>query len=163
MMKTKRLWLRNLREEDIPAIHAWRNDPVCFRFQRWEDTSEAAMAAYVRKYGNSTFLSKECEQHYAVCCGSAVVGDLSYFYTEEDRCVTLGITIAPEHQRKGYAREILSAVIAGVQEKYPELEIVALIDKENTPSIALFESLGFSRECYAEKIDSYVYVIAPMK
>ena len=159
MLNTQRLFLRNLRKRDIPAIHAWRNDPVCFRFQRWEDTSEEAVAAYVGKYENSTFLSKEAEQHYAVCCDNGIVGDLSYFFTEEDRCVTLGITISPEQQRKGYAREILSAVVSAVQQKYPELEIVALIEKDNAPSIALFESLGFQRECYAEKIQSYVYVI----
>ena len=46
-----------------------------------------------------------------------------------------------------------------VQEKYPKLDIVALIDRENGPSIALFEKLGFYRECYAESIASYVYVI----
>lgn len=159
MLKTPRLILRNLRESDIPAIYAWRNDPACFRYQRWEDTSPEAVAAYVRKFADSRFWSTEEEQHYAICNAQVILGDLSYFYTEEDRCVTLGITVAPAHQRKGYAREILTAVIARVQEKYPELDIVALIDKENTPSIALFESLGFEQECYAEKIASYVYVI----
>lgn len=163
MLKTQRLWLRNLQQEDIPAIHAWRNDPDCFRYQRWEDTSLPAAEAYVRAFGNSRFLSKEEEQHYAICGGGEIVGDLSYFYTEEDRCVTLGITIAPKHQRKGYAREILEAVTAAVQNAYPKLDIVALIDRENTPSISLFESLGFCRECYAEKLQSYVYVIYAIK
>jgi len=158
MLKTKRLQLRNLRQEDIPAIHAWRNDPECSRYQRWEDTSAEAVAAYVRKYENSRFLSKEEEQHYALCAGETTVGELSYFYTEADRCVTLGITVSPAYQRRGYAREILAAVNDAVRERYPELDIVALIDRENMPSIALFESLGFYRECYAEKIGSYVYV-----
>lgn len=159
MLKTRRLYLRNLRQEDIPAVHGWRNDPDCFRYQRWEDTSYPATEAYVRAFGNSRFLSKEEEQHYAVCSGDGIVGDLSYFYTEEDRCVTLGITIAPRHQRKGYAREVLEAVVATVRETYPALDIVALIEPGNAPSISLFESLGFERECYAEKIQSCVYVI----
>ena len=159
MIKTKRLFLRNLRREDIPALWAYRNAPDCARFQRWEDTSEEAVAAFVAEFEKSAFLSAEAEQHYAVCYGDALVGDLSYFYTEEDRCVTLGITVAPEHQRKGYAREILMAVIDAVREQYPELDIVALIDKENARSIALFEGLGFERECWAEKIQSWVYVI----
>ena len=101
----------------------------------------------------------EEEQHYAVCGEQGIVGDLSYFYTKEDNCVTLGITIAPAWQRRGYALEILAAVIAAVQERDPKLDIVALIDRDNAPSIALFESLGFAQECYAEKIASYVYVI----
>ena len=159
MVKTQRLCLRNLREADIPAIYAWRNDPECFRHQRWEDTSEEAVAAYVQEYENSAFLSTEEEQHYAVCCDDRIVGELSYFHSEQDRCVTLGITISPEHQRKGYAGEILSAVIGAVKESHPALDMVALIEPENAPSIALFEGLGFVRECYAEKIQSYVYVI----
>lgn len=159
MVKTNRLHLRNLCREDIPVIHGYRRDPDCARYQRWEDTSEEAVTAFVEQYAHSVFLSKEEEQHYAFCAGESLVGDLSYFYTEADRCITLGITIAPEHQRKGFAREILSAVIAAAREKDPALDIVALIDRDNTPSIALFENLGFERECWAEKIQSYVYTI----
>ena len=159
MLKTQRLSLRNLRMEDVLVIHGYRNDSDCARYQRWEDTTETAVADFVRRFADSAFLSKEEEQHYALCTERALVGDLSYFYTEEDRCVTLGITIAPEHQRKGYAREVLSAVVKAIREQYPELDIVALIDPENKASIALFEGLGFERECYAEKIQSYVYVI----
>lgn len=160
MVKTQRLYLRNLQESDVLPIYNWRNDPVCFRYQRWEDTSAEAVAAYVRRFENSRFLAQEEEQHYAVCAGDQIVGELAYFYTESDRCVTLGITIASGHQRKGYAREILLAVVHAVRRAYPKLDIVALIDRENKGSIALFEKLGFKLECYAEKIDSYVYVIS---
>lgn len=159
ILKTSRLHLRNLSASDVPAIHAYRSDPDCARYQRWEDTSKEAVAAFVREYESSAFLSRQEEQHYAICADEALVGDLSYFYTEEDCCVTLGITVSPRHQRKGYAEEILKAVIEAVQRTYPDLDIVALIDKENAPSIALFESLGFCQECYAVKIQSYVYVI----
>lgn len=159
MIKTPRLHLRNLRESDIPLIHAWRNDPNCFRYQRWEATSLEAVTAYVKEYETGSFLSEEEEQHYAVCAGETLIGELSYFYTESDRCVTLGITISADHQRKGYAREILTGVIEAVQKKFPQLDIVALVDRENSASIALFESLGFYRECYAPKLDSFVYVI----
>lgn len=159
MLKTPRLYLRNLRQSDALLIHAWRNDPDCSRYQRWEAADAESVAAYVERFAHSRFLSKQEEQHYAVCDHMGIVGEVSYFYTEEDRCVTLGITIAPVHQRKGYAREILAAVIDAVQEKYPSLDLVALIEPENLPSIALFESLGFERECYSEKIHSYVYTI----
>lgn len=159
MVKTQRLHLRNLRPEDAPVIHAYRSDPDCARYQRWEDTSPAAVTAFVKQFANSAFLSKEEEQHYGICAGAMLVGDLSYFYTEADKCVTLGITIAPAHQRKGYARELLTAMVEAVREKFPALDIVALIDPENEASIALFENLGFEQECYAERIGSWVYVI----
>ena len=159
LLKTPRLYLRNLCAEDVETIHAYRNDPACYRYQRWEDTSLSSIRSFVEDFEKDVFLSKKEEQHYAICIGSALAGDLSWFYTEADNCITLGITIAPEYQRRGIAREILDAVIRAIQTNYPMLDIVALIDKENTPSIALFEKLGFYRECYAESIASYVYVI----
>ena len=159
MLKTNRLRLDNLRAEDVQTIVSYRNDPDCANYQRWEDVSEEAVTAFVKTFGTCVWLSKEAEQHYAIRAGETLAGDLSYFYNEADRCVTLGITIAPEHQRKGYAREILSAAVEAVRERYPTLDIVALIDRDNEASIALFEALGFERECYAEKIESYVYAI----
>ena len=159
MLRTERLWLRNLCPADTIPIAAYRKDPDCARYQRWETVSMEAVADFVSRFSGSVFLSEEEEQHYAFCCGEELTGDLSVFYSLKDRCVTLGITVAPEHQRKGYAREILAAVIAEIRRKYLGLDLVALIHPENGPSIALFESLGFYRECYAPSIDSLVYVI----
>lgn len=159
MLKTERLRLSRFRPEDAEAIFAYRSDPDCARYQRWEDVSETAVKMFVSRFENCIWLSEEEEQHYALRAGETLVGDLSYFYNENDRCVTLGITVAPEHQRKGYAREILAAAVEAVRTAFPAMDIVALIDRENSPSIALFEGLGFERECYAEKLASYVYVI----
>lgn len=159
-LNTERLFLRNLASEDIPLISAYRNDPICAKFQRWENTSLTAVSQFVESFRQCIFLSNQAEQHYAICLNNGtLVGDLSYFFTEADACVTLGITIAPEYQRMGIAREMLAAVISAIQEKLPQLDIVALIDPANNASIALFEGLGFYRECYAESIRSFVYVI----
>ena len=162
-LKSERLLLRNLEKKDGEVMVSYRNDPVCARYQRWEDTYPAAVARLIQDHGQDIFLSEKDEQHFAVCRGDRLVGDLSCFYTAKDQCVTLGITISPEHQRKGYAFEILSAVVQAVGERYPELDIVALIEPENEASVALFEKLGFYRECYAESIGSYVYVMDGVK
>lgn len=159
-LQTQRLHLRSLNPEDLDAVHAYRNDPVCARYQRWEDTSREAIRCYIDRFRSCLFLSEQEEQHYALCLrDGTLVGELSYFHTESDRCVTLGITVAPQYQRRGIAREILNEVIAAVQNRHPQLDIVALVDPKNEASIRLFESLGFYRECYADSIQSYVYVI----
>lgn len=160
LLKTERLFLRNLRPEDATVILSYRQDPECAKYQRWEAVTEEEIRIFCDRFRESRFLSDQPEQHYAICTrGGKLAGDLSYFYTEEDRCVTLGITIAPEFQRRGIAREMLSGVIAAIQERHPQLDIVALIDPDNRASLALFEGLGFYRECYADKIQSFVYVI----
>ena len=54
---------------------------------------------------------------------------------------------------------MLTEVIRQIQLRYPGMDIVGLIEKENVKSIGLFEKLGFVQECYAESMGSYVYVI----
>lgn len=159
-LKTQRLCLRSLESEDVSAIYAYRNDPACARYQRWDAVSPDEISRFVEKFRNCCFLSDRPEQHYAICLSSGLlVGDLSIFLNPDDNCITLGITIGPEHQRKGIAREMLSAVVSAIRNLHPQLDIVALIDPENSASIALFEGLGFYRECYAASIRSLVYQI----
>ena len=139
----------------------YRNDIRCNLYQRYEDTSRAYLQKFVHDYSNSSFLSKEEEQHYAIVCNAdcSVVGDLSLFFSENDNCFTIGITIAPLFQKQGYAYELLHEVIAQIQQQHPSVDIVALIEKENMHSISLFKKLGFIEECYAESIQSYVFTI----
>lgn len=161
MLKTKRLYLRNLRHTDTDILFNYRNDSRCNLYQRYEDTSKAYLQKFVQDYSHCTFLSKEEEQHYAIVCNATceMVGDISVFFSEADNCFTLGITIAPLFQKQGYAYELLKEVIAQIQNHYPSVDIVALIEKDNDNSISLFKKLNFTEECYADSIQSYVFTI----
>lgn len=161
MLQTDRLHLRNLRPGDVQTLYTYRNDSRCNRYQRYEDTSLDSLKSFVARYAGSRFPSREEDQHYALCLveDGTMIGDLSVFFTERDNCFTLGITIAPAFQGQGYGYELLQSVIAKLQQPFPAVDIVALIEKENTGSIALFQKLGFVEECYAESVGSYVYVI----
>lgn len=153
--------VRNLNEDDIEKMVCYRRDERCNKFQRYEDFSYEYMRNFIEKYACSIFLSLEDEQHYAITLkdDASIVGDFSVFYTESDNCFTLGITIAPEVQRKGIAYEVLDSIVKKIREKYPTMDIVALIEKENAGSIALFQKLGFIEECFEESIESYIYCI----
>ncbi len=160
MLRTKRLYLRNFRPTDLDTMFDYRNDIRCNLYQRYEDTSKEYLHKFIQDYANSTFLSKE-EQHYAIVCSksSEMIGDISVFYSESDNCFTLGITIAPLFQGQGYAYEILNELVKKIQNDYPSIDIVALIEKDNSKSISLFKKLNFVEECYAESIQSYVFTI----
>lgn len=161
MLQTQRLHLRNLCQNDVETLFAYRNDIRCNRYQRYENTSKAYLQKFVQDYSHSTFLSREAEQHYAIILNadSHMIGDLSVFFSEADRCFTLGITIAPLYQKQGYAYELLKEVIAQMQNREPSVDIVALIEKENSNSLSLFKKLNFVEECYADSIRSYVFTI----
>lgn len=159
-LKTQRLMLRNLCSSDEEAVFHWRNDPICAKYQRWEDTTRSEIEGYISRHREDIFPSLKEEQHYAIADYSGnAVGELAYFYTASDCCITLGITVSLPFHRQGYAFEMLQTIVDKIRNTYPELEIVGLIDKDNTASIRLFEKLGFIRECYAESIDSYVYTL----
>ncbi len=161
MLRTPRLYLRNFCSADIDTLYAYRNDSKCNLYQRYEDTSTEYIQKFIQNYSHSTFLSKEKEQHYAIVCNETceMIGDISVFFTEEENCFTLGITIAPVFQKQGYAYEILKEVTAQLQNHYPSVDIVALVEKDNDQSISLFQKLNFIKECYADSIQSYVFVI----
>ena len=159
-LQTDRLFLRNLEVSDLDAIYDHRSCESCRRFQRWDELTRDEICEMINRHLDDCFLSEKATQRYAVCSLSSgsLVGELSYFFSKDD-CVTLGITISPTHQRQGYAFELLHAVFSKIRKAYPSLDIVGLIDRDNTASIRLFEKLGFSLECYAESIDSLVYVL----
>ena len=94
------------------------------------------------KFQSDVFLSDRQEQHFGIAQRNSLelVGELAYFYKPGD-CITLGITVAPRFQRNGYACEMLREVIRSVREKYPTLDIVALIGKAS----AFLKSWVFGR------------------
>ena len=161
MLQTTRLHLRNLSPTDVDALFDYRNDSQSNRYQRYDDTSKAYLQTFVQNYSHSLFLSTEEEQHYAIVRNETcqLIGDLSVFYSEDDNCFTLGITIAPLFQKQGYAYELLHEVIVQLQNRYPSVDLVALIERDNRESISLFKKLNFIEECYADSIRSYVFTI----
>lgn len=161
MLQTTRLHLRNLRPTDADTMFDYRNDSRCSRYQRYEDTGKAYLQKFVQDFFDSTFPSAAPEQHYAIAQNTdgVMIGDLSVFFTQKDNCFTLGITIAPAFQKQGYAYELLHTVTSRLCAQYPTVDLVALIEKENVGSIALFQKLGFAEECYAASIASYVYTL----
>ena len=66
MLRTTRLYLRNICHTDVDTLFDYRNDSRCYQHQRYEDTSRAYLQEFVRNYSHSSFLSEEEEQHYAI-------------------------------------------------------------------------------------------------
>lgn len=161
MLETDRLYLRNLSPSDLDNIYDYRNNEVCYKYQRWDDFTKEDIGVFIQRFCRDEFLSTKEEQHYAVCLESdkEMIGELAYFYNEEDNCITLGITISYRYHKRGFAYELLEKVIHQIKNKYPTMDIVGLIEKDNLNSRKLFEKLGFEQECYAESIASYVYTL----
>jgi RimJ/RimL family protein N-acetyltransferase len=156
---TKRLGIRNMTDADLVFIKSLRADEVCARYQRWEDNSEEHIREMIATHRHDVLLSDTEIQRFLIAMrDGAPVGTLTLFVTPDEDCITVGITIASAHQRKGYAKELLTALCNLAKETYPTLDLITLIHPDNTPSIRLFEALGFRFQLHAESINSLVYV-----
>ena len=162
--KTERLLVRNLSAEDLDELFDCRNNADCARYQHWQDTSRDALDRFIKAYGSCIFPSEQPEQHYAICrMDNRLIGDLSIFYNSSDPCIPLGYTISQRFWRQGYAYEVLTEVIKLLRQRFPGVDIVGLVEKENLPSIALLKKLHFTEEGYSDKIHSYIFVYPAVK
>ncbi len=77
-----------------------------------------------------------------------LIGDLGMHFIDDARQVEIGYTIAPDHQRQGYATEVLTATIATLFTDFGVHRIIASIDPRNLASAALLEKMCFRREAH---------------
>lgn len=122
---------------DGQLIMKWRNDP---------DTLQNSFNKLPKEW--STFKDEYYHNYFKNIPLFASIDDTKYafvsFVYHNDSQVKIGINLAPEHRGKGLSKKIVRAAIDYLKETYPEIKTIqAFIKEYNTPSIRLFEGLGF--------------------
>ncbi len=144
VLETDRLILRRFRRSDAADCFKLLSDEQgsymdCSKhFSEQNDEFAELMELYIER-----------ETQYAVTLKESgeVIGTVRLF-SDDTRAVEareLGYSIAPAHQRCGYAYEALKALIKLLDELKVELILAGTLD-ENVPSARLLEKLGFKRE-----------------
>lgn len=156
-LETARLVLRQVTEKDIPIMHAYRNDEACARYQRGQSKELAAIQNLVaRRRADRLGVEDNCMVAVALQETDEMIGEIVVMPNEG--AIALGYTFAPQHHRKGYAFEALSALTAWLHEAYPSWEFVCFTDRENWPSMGLLKKLGYEDMGYLPGKDSQVFV-----
>ena len=135
--------IRDARLDDATSVTTYRSDPLVTRFQRWNPTVDEFRASIERQAGQPPFSLDDW--HLLVIelrSTGETVGDVGVF-RESTGDVLLGITVAPEFQRRGFAIEALTVVCPFVFERCDAQALIARIDPANEASLALFDRLGF--------------------
>jgi len=145
VLKTDRLILRRFRMEDAAACFAFLSDEngayldCCKSFKSMDEEYEKRMELFAHREGQ-----------YMVTLRSSgeVIGTVNVFPDESRavECMEIGYSIAPAHQRKGYAFEAISALLRLLQDELGLDMVVAGILEENERSIHLLNKLGFQKE-----------------
>jgi RimJ/RimL family protein N-acetyltransferase len=147
-LETGRLLLRRLREPDLAAFLAYRNDPEVARYQDWEGYTEAEARGIIQVMGrDEPFVPGEWSQVAVELRETGeLVGDLGFRITEDGKQGEVGYTLAREHWRKGYATEAVSRLLDHAFGVLGLHRVYAIVDQENAASAAVLERIGLRRE-----------------
>ncbi len=145
-IETKRLMLRPMQAEDIPALVAMWMNADATRYMggsRERDFLEKTFAEDLTAPALDYDLWPVFEQE-----SSAFVGHCGLLDKEVDSVTEIELTyvIAPESWGRGYATEIAQALAAYAAESLGLSRLIALIDPANTASAAVAQKVGMTHE-----------------
>lgn len=148
LIATERLVLRRFRKADAPVLAAYRSDPHVARYQSWDAPfpllrAETAVANFI-----ASDPDKPGWFQYAVerTADRVLVGDVAVHLHDNLKQAEIGFTVAREHQRHGYAREAVTAVLDRLFRVQGLHKVAGECDSRNVASASLLERLGFTRE-----------------
>ncbi|HKZ09925.1 MAG TPA: GNAT family N-acetyltransferase [Rhodanobacteraceae bacterium] len=143
---TARLRLDALRDEDAEALFAYRSDPAVNRHQGWKPASVADAAKFIdAQQGVAPDTPGTWWQRAIRLRDSGeLIGDLGLHFMD-DGAMELGISLAPEHQRCGYAREAMEVMLDFVFGGLRKKRVIARVDPRNFMCMRLLEGLGLRR------------------
>lgn len=154
ILTTERLILRNLCAKDLDELFDYRNDPRSNQYQRGQFRDRDALEKLIARRANDALDGIHSGQ-FAVALreDDSLIGEISLPVNAD--VITLGYTLSYKHHRKGYATEILSALLARLRELNPHCVFIAQIEPENRASLALIHKLGF-REIARDKQENCI-------
>ncbi|VTR98517.1 GNAT family N-acetyltransferase [Tuwongella immobilis] len=150
-LRSARLLLRRLRAEDAAALVGYRGLPEVARYQSWEAFGpEDAARLIAKQVAIDPDTPGTWVQLVAVLAESGeIIGDCGiHFRADDPQQVELGITLAPAHQGRGLATEILNTVLGYVFGSLGKHRAMAVVDADNHPAAALFRRVGFRQEAH---------------
>lgn len=138
--------LRALEPQDVDLLYVWENDVEVWRVSGTiAPLSYERIARFVEE--QSYDFNTTRQMRLIVEAEGRAVGSVDIFdFEPQHQRFGLGVLIyAPDDRRCGYARAAIGAVVEYARDVLGLRQVWAMIAVDNTPSIALFESLGFVR------------------
>ena len=151
VIQTPRLRLDRLCVEDAAVLFGIRGNPEVARYQGWQPADEDEAAAFIAAQAERDFGAPDGWNQRAVRLreGGALIGDLGiHFPPTREEPLEFGISLAPAHQGRGYAREAIAAVFDRTFGPWGYRRVVASVDPRNTASLALCRALGMRQEAH---------------
>ena len=149
MLSGEKIYLRPVRQDDLPILAARAND-IAFltEFNFFGLHQHNSLEKHFQEDG---LLSQERGTLVVVTCDSdQVVGDVSYRQVRYAGYTSIaydfGIVLAPEHRGKGYGVEAQRLLAEYLFSVYPIMRVEASTDITNTAEMRALDKAGFTRE-----------------
>ncbi|WP_233590134.1 GNAT family N-acetyltransferase [Dyella dinghuensis] len=170
VLATVRLRLDALREDDADELFRYRADPVVARYQGWRPTKQTEALDFIRTQMQWSPETRGdwVQRAIRLTDHDALIGDLGlHIPVDTEDSYEFGITIAPEHQGKGYAYEAVRGLFDYLFDTFHARRIHASIDPRNQASDALMRALGMRQEAHfrerfwlhGEWVDDMIFAI----
>ena len=159
-IQTQRPILRGIGEEDTKEIVKWRSDPFVYRF--FKNPHKITEEEHIRWYKDNYL--KNPNRFDWMCIEKESGGKIGVFgIIKEEKTAEVNYLLAPEAQHKGYASESLKGIIQYAYDDLTVKLITAVIHKDNKPSIALVEKMGFTFKEMQGEFSAFQYQLSTGK
>jgi len=143
LLNTKRLIIRNFRDDDYKDLYEYLSDPKTYIFEPGQPiTLKKSKKLCMERSKNNIFIAIELKQE------KKMVGHI-YFNRIEPKeydIFEIGYIFNKKYQGNGYATEAAKKIIEYAFLDYKIHKIIAGCDSKNKKSWKLLERLGMSRE-----------------
>lgn len=146
---TARLVLRELRPEDLPAAHAYAEDPEVSRFEAWGPNTEEQTQSWLEAAIDAATATPRTQWTLAICEQADetwLLGACSLRIDAPNRSAHLGYVLHRSRWGRGYATEAARAVTRCGFEDLGLRRIAATCREENRASARVLEKVGLRLE-----------------
>jgi RimJ/RimL family protein N-acetyltransferase len=146
-MRTHRLTLRFVNDDDVDPLTEYRNDPAVAALQDWDlpYPKERARSLIALHRGLSDYQAGRGHQ-VAIEMDGRLVGDVYVGLDEHAAIADIGFSLTPAAQGRGVAYEAVNALVADLIQRRGVHRVVAELSKDNHASARLLERLGMQFE-----------------
>lgn len=155
-LRTDRLFLDEITEQDTELIVTWRSDPEVYKYFLFPHLLKAE--EHLKWFRDKYILDGNRLNWMAVTKAKGEHIGVFGIKRQENNLASVEVSylLAPEYQGKGYAREALGQVMWYAEKVWGAKEAVAEIHAENKESLKFARNLGF--EYLRKKGDFALYI-----
>ncbi|NUY81198.1 GNAT family N-acetyltransferase [Flavobacterium sp. MAH-1] len=146
---SERLQIRNMKTSDLEDFIVYRSNPEIVKYQGFGIMDREKAQNFIEQQTSKNFGNAGEWVQYAIENRETgrLIGDCAIKLDAFDtRVAEIGITVSHLHQKNGYARETLNAIVDFLFSLPDFHRIVELVDTRNEASIKMLEACGFHRE-----------------